>query len=111
MKLVNFLLIASCLAPSVALAADEAATTGVDQLTGLLNDVVSLIVQVIDWILPFAGGIVVIMVIIGGIQTMIGQKDTGKKTIIAALVGTAIVVLSYAIVNMLEPLVRGEFTP
>ncbi|MFA5010114.1 MAG: TrbC/VirB2 family protein [Patescibacteria group bacterium] len=68
----------------------------IDTIKGILNNITTLIVGEI------AGGIVVLMVIVGGIQYITGDKAGGKKTIVAALVGAAIIVLSYAIINLVN---------
>jgi len=65
-------------------------------LTGRIGNVISGIQGVINLVgVP----IIVLMIIIGGIQYITGQKEAGKKTIIAAVIGTAIIVLAWIIVN------------
>ena len=54
----------------------------------------------VGWLLTAASAIVIIMIIIGGIQYITGQAEAGKKTIIAALIGTVIIVLSYPIITV-----------
>lgn len=49
------------------------------------------------YILGAAGAIVVVMLIWGGLQYAQGNAEGGKKTIIAAVIGLAIIALSYLI--------------
>lgn len=57
---------------------------------------------------PVAGAICIVIIIWGGIQIITGGTkgaETGKKTIIAALIGLIIVVLSYVILNTIVTIV------
>jgi hypothetical protein len=70
------------------------------------TSVQDLLVKVISFLLLLAGGLAVLFVIIGGFRylTSGGNEEAakkGKKTLIYALAGIAIVVLSYAIVNVI----------
>jgi hypothetical protein len=69
-----------------------------------------LIVNVIRLMLLFAGAIAVVFVIIGGYQYIAsgGNEETaekGKKTLINAIIGIIVVVLAYAIINVIVNLV------
>lgn len=64
----------------------------------------SIWTRIINTILFVAGAIAVLMVIIGGIKYIVSAGDqsgvtSAKNTILYALVGLGIVVVSYAIVN------------
>jgi Type IV secretion system pilin len=69
-----------------------------------------LIVNVIRLMLLFAGAIAVVFVIIGGYQYIAsgGNEETaekGKKTLINAIIGVVVIVLAYAIINVIVNLV------
>lgn len=77
------------------------------------TDVNSLIRTVINWILSITLGIAVLFLIIGGFRYMTAQgnedqAETGKSTVVNALIGIVIIILSYVIVNVVANLVsRG----
>ena len=69
-----------------------------------------LISTVIGWLLGIAFGIAVLFLIIGGFWyiTAAGNEETaekGKNTVINAIIGIVIIVLSYVIVNVVSRLV------
>jgi hypothetical protein len=69
-----------------------------------------LIVRVLRVLLFFAGGIAVLFLIIGGYWyiTSAGneeQAEKGRKTLINAIIGIVIIVLSYVIINVIVNLV------
>lgn len=71
-----------------------------------------LIAYVVRILLTLAGGIAVLFVIVGGYQyvTSAGneeQAEKGKKTVINAIIGIIVVVLSYVIINVIVNLVSG----
>ena len=84
--------------------------------TGGLNNSQSLselILNVIRLLLFFAGAIAVVFVIIGGYQYLVsaGNEETaekGKKTLINAIIGIIVVVLAYAIINVIVNLVGSN---
>ncbi len=84
--------------------------------TGGLNSSTSLsdlIVRIIDILLTFGGVIAVVFVIIGGYQYVVsgGNEETaekGKKTLINAIIGVIVIVLAYAIINVLVNLVGSN---
>ena len=84
--------------------------TGINCTAG--TDVTSLIATVINWLLAIAFGIAVLFLIIGGFWyiTSAGneeQSDKGKKTILNAIIGVVIIVLSYVIVNVISNFASG----
>ena len=84
--------------------------------TGGLNNSQSLsdlILNVIRLMLLFAGAIAVVFVIIGGYQYLVsaGNEETaekGKKTLINAIIGIIVIVLAYAIINVIVNLVGSN---
>ena len=74
------------------------------EATGGESSLRSIIVKVINYFLGFLGLIAVIMIIYGGFTyvTAAGKQeavDSAKKTILYAIVGIVIILLSFAIVN------------
>jgi len=71
-----------------------------------LNDIPLLIVTLIQWVLSLAGGIAVIMIMIGGFQYMAGgvtdDKEKGKKTIIYAVAGLIVAFFAWWIVELIQ---------
>lgn len=55
-------------------------------------------------VLAVAGSVIVLMLIIGGYQYIMGQKDAGKKTITAALIGLIIIMLAAVLVGLANSL-------
>lgn len=71
-----------------------------------------LILVVIGWLLSIAFGLAVLFLIIGGFRyiTSAGNEESaeaGKKTVINAIIGIVIIVLSYVIVNVIANTVSG----
>jgi len=74
------------------------------------TDVNSFIRTVINWVLGITFGVAVLFLIIGGFWyiTSAGNEETaskGKSTVINAIIGIIIIVLSYVIVNVVSNLV------
>jgi hypothetical protein len=74
------------------------------------TNVNSLIRTVINWVLSITLGIAVLFVIIGGFRYITAQGNEsqateGRQTVINALIGIAIIVLSYVIVTVVANLV------
>jgi hypothetical protein len=74
------------------------------EATGGESSLRAIIVKVINYFLGFLGLIAVIMIIYGGFtyMTAAGKQeavDSAKKTILYAIVGIVIILLSFAIVN------------
>lgn len=68
------------------------------------STVTTIVVNVINAVIGIAGLIAVVYVVVGGVQYMTSTGDPGKvekarKTIIYAVIGMIICVLSFAIVN------------
>lgn len=66
-----------------------------------------LIIDVVALLLLFAGAIAVLFVIIGGYfyitaQGNEEQSEKGKKTLINAIIGVIVVIMSYAIINVIS---------
>jgi riboflavin transporter FmnP len=72
------------------------------KLVILIRAFLDLITDIQDIVLGVAGSIVALMIIIGGIQYISGQADSGKKTITAAVIGTVIILMASAIVATLN---------
>ena len=73
----------------------------------------SLIRTVINWVLGITFGIAVLFLIIGGFWyiTSAGNEETaakGKSTVINAIIGIVIIILSYVIINVVANLVSGS---
>lgn len=82
----------------------EAATTGTGIENASVGDEDALVLAVTNALLFIIGAISVIMIIVGGIRYVISNgvadKITGaKNTILYAVIGLAIALLAYAIVN------------
>lgn len=71
-----------------------------------LSDIPAIIVYWIDLVLWLAGSVCVIMVMVGGIQYMIGSvsddKEQGKKTVIYAITGLIVTFSAWIIVNWIQ---------
>lgn len=71
-----------------------------------LDDFPAMIVYLIQWILTLAGGIAVIMIMVGGFQYMLGgltdDKERGKKTLIYALGGLVVSFMAWWIVELVQ---------
>lgn len=79
------------------------------------TSVTGLITTVINWLLALAGLVAVLFLIIGGFWyiTSAGNEETaekGKNTVINALIGIVIIVLSYVIVQVIANLVSNNST-
>jgi hypothetical protein len=76
------------------------------------TNVNQLIKTVINWALGVTFAIAVLFLIIGGFWYITAggneeQADKGKKTIINALIGVVVIILSYVIVNVVTNLVTN----
>ncbi len=87
-----------------------------DSSTGLRcgdTSVAQIFRTIINWALGIAFGVAVIFLIIGGFRyiTSAGNEEgaeKGKASVINALIGIVIIVLSYVIVNVVANLVQGN---
>lgn len=69
------------------------------------QDLPHLILAVVDIMLFFAGAIAVVFVIIGGYFYLTAQgndeqAEKGKKTLVNAVIGVIVVIMSYAIISV-----------
>ena len=85
-------------------------STGLNCSAG--SNVNQLIKTVINWALGITFAIAVLFLIIGGFWYITAggneeQADKGKKTIVNALIGVVVIVLSYVIVNVVTNLVSN----
>lgn len=86
----------------LAAAANEPIQKIEDSLIGLLNTVLY------KAILPIGAGLIVIAVIIAGYRYILGDPKAGKSALVAAVIGTVIVILSYwIIVQLVVPAING----
>jgi hypothetical protein len=74
------------------------------------------IVTIIGWLLSISGAIAILFVIIGGFRyiTSAGNEESaeaGKKTVINAIIGIVVIILSYVIVNVISNTVSGVVAP
>ncbi len=71
-----------------------------------LYDIPCYATYLIEVLVYFAGGIAILFVVIGGYQYMLGgvteDKEAGKKTLLYAIGGFALVVLAWTIVNIVQ---------
>ncbi len=72
-------------------------TTGSNSLSGFIKNIVNILLYII-------GAIAVLMIIIGGLRYVISggdssQTKSAKDTVLYAVIGLVIAVMSYAIVN------------
>lgn len=68
------------------------------------GDITGVVTNILNGIIAVMGFVAVIFVVVGGVQYMTSAGDTqktekAKKTIIYALIGMAVCVLAFAIVN------------
>lgn len=78
---------------------------------GKTQDVVGLLVVLIKYMLGLIGIVAVLMIIVGGYQLVMSAGNTeaqtkGKQTIIYAVAGVLLAVLSYSIVSIIENAIR-----
>ena len=77
------------------------------------SSVTSLLKLVINWMLGLAGLIAVLFLIIGGFWYLTSagneeQAEKGKNTVINAIIGIVIIVLSWVIVNVVANLAASN---
>ena len=87
----------ACLPPATT------STTGIVGSTSLPD----LVIRVIQILLGLAGTIAVVMVVVGGFLYLTSagneeQNEKGKKTLLNALIGLAVAILSFAIVTVIS---------
>lgn len=76
-----------------------------EEIKELIRVFTGFINYFLDWIPGLGGAIVVLMIIWGGIQYITGDKEKGKKTLIAAVIGAIIVIMAYVIIMSIGPMV------
>lgn len=77
-----------------------------------LSDLPAFISYFIEITIVFAGMIAFLMIIVGGYQYIVGgvysdMREQGKTTLIYAISGFALAMLSYAIVNLVQLAATG----
>lgn len=83
---------------SPALAADTPNSAAPQSgLVVLAEALYQLILEIQNIALISAWSIIVLMLVIGGTQYLMGQADAGKKTITAAIIGSVIIIMSAVI--------------
>lgn len=70
----------------------------------LIDGIQSALGDIQSAILAIAGVVIVLMLIIGGYQYIVGQKDAGKKTVTAAIIGLIIIMLAAVLVGLANSL-------
>lgn len=81
-------------------------TEGFSRLGAMIDRVKNIIAGTQTATLGVASFIITLMIVIGGFQYLMGQKDAGKKTLTAAVIGLAIILLSSVAVSL-----TGTVTP
>ena len=70
------------------------------------EDIPAIILHAVDFFLMIAGGIAVIMIMVGGVQLVIGglmeNKDSGKKTLQYAVIGLFVAFFSWFAVDQVQ---------
>jgi hypothetical protein len=112
-KIVLLLSLAIFITPLVVSAAPTAITNPASNFFIEFSDnsFGAIISMVIKALLAIAGGLSILFLILGGIQYItsgVNEKlaATSKKTITNAIIGLVIVILSYAVLRLIENLLR-----
>jgi type IV secretory pathway VirB2 component (pilin) len=103
----NILVVLTLASPAVVLAADSIIPNKPSQLPDIAanNARDAIVVFIQEYLLPFAGIIAVLFIIIGGYQYIFSGAnedlaEKGKKTLTNAVIGLVIIILSYVIVRI-----------
>ncbi len=115
--IINFSISALWIWPAIAFAQNSQVDSGLSGISGLfigsgiagarqLTGTSGLIYQIIRMLLLVAGALAVLFVIIGGYQyiTSGGNEETaekGKKTLVNAIIGIVVIILSFVIINVI----------
>lgn len=88
-------------------------TPGIDPTISKYQDLGSLVTRIVNFALGFVGLIAFVMLVVGGfwLLTAAGNDDQagkGRKTIIYAIVGIVVILLSYSIVFTLTSTFQGD---
>lgn len=110
MKKVNFSKIAGLISPVIFLAAPAAALaqgTLVPTAITPINNIITVVRGIVQFILILAFVIAFIMLIVGGLRWILAGGDEksvekARNTITAALIGLVIVLVAYAIIRIVE---------
>ncbi len=104
----SFLILAITLVPDLAMAQTTTPTVSlsINENLKTFDQLIGLIQKAGGWLLIAAGALVVLFLIIGGIRYLVSagnqeQVAAAKKTIINALIGLIVIVLSYFLVNLI----------
>ncbi len=92
------------LVPTIAIAQNNTPQSpfAEQEINDLLKAFIGLVRYALDWTPKIGGAIVVAMIIYSGIQYVTGNAERGKKTLFAAVIGTIIVAMAYAIISSLN---------
>lgn len=88
---------------------------GITNPLGNTNDITGVLKNVINWMLGLVGLLALIALIVGGGRMIVdfGNEEQVKKaktTILYAVIGLAVVILSYAIINIVVSDILGGET-
>jgi prepilin signal peptidase PulO-like enzyme (type II secretory pathway) len=77
------------------------------------QSLMDLITNVINILLFFAGAIAILFVIVGGYQYITSggneeQSEKGRKNVTNAIIGIVVIILAYAIINVIANLVSSN---
>lgn len=77
------------------------------------SSIADIIAGIIEFVLPFIGGVLILMVIYGGLLYITSGGDPeklgkAKKTLLWAVLGVILIVISYSIVVALNTVVNTE---
>ncbi len=105
MKKIRQIGLALCLLPGGAFAQSDDFGLSTGALNKDLGNPNEIIFNIIDWVLMVAAAIAVLFLIIGGVRYIISagnpdQAGAAKKTILYAIIGLLIIILSFAIVHL-----------
>ena len=109
------LAIALLFSPLTAFAIPQPNCNALNGINCQQGDVQSLLITVLNWLLGIAFIVAVLFLVIGGFRYIMSagneeQAEAGKKTIINALIGVVVIILSYVIVQVVARLVSNSGT-
>jgi hypothetical protein len=82
----------------IAQEAGDGAAGSIDAISQRVRD---LLMGIQGLLLEIGGGIIILSLIFAGFKYITGDPKSGKAGITAAIIGTAIVILSYAIIGFI----------
>ncbi|OGB74285.1 hypothetical protein A2V68_00800 [candidate division Kazan bacterium RBG_13_50_9] len=71
------------------------------EVQALIDSLTSGFTGIMGWVPPIIGALFVLMIIYGGLVYLQGNAENGKKIILAAIIGAAIVMLATIIISLL----------